>query len=132
MKRILMISSLALLFSGLFVPAADANSDQYRISHLTFSGAFQLPGVTLPEGTYTFERVAPGVIRVLSKNHMTVYGTFMTIPTLRPLRTGHTTKQEVVFGEAAAGEAPPVKVWYPFPAPAFFNYHRSVGYEFLY
>ena len=129
MKRTLMISSLVLLFSGLFVPAADAGLDQYRISHLTFSGEFQLPGMTLPEGTYTFERLAPGVIRVLSRNHMTVYGTFMTIPTLR---AGHTTKQAVVFGEAAVGEAPPLKTWYPFPVPAFFTYHRSVGYEFLY
>jgi len=60
---------------------------------------------------------------------MTVYGTFMTIPTLR---TGHTTKQEAVFGEAAVGEAPPLKTWYPFPVPAFFNFHRSVGYAFLY
>jgi hypothetical protein len=129
MKRILMFSSVALLLTALFVPSADARGDQYTISHLTFSGAFQLPGVTLPPGTYTFKRVAPGVIQVLSRNHQTLYGTFMTVPTLRSERT---VKPEVVFGEAPVGEAPPIVTWFPFPEPAWFNYHRSVGYEFLY
>ena len=128
MKRLLTISFVALL-TALFVPEAYARGDQYTISHLTFSGAFQLPGVTLPAGTYTFKRVAPGVIQVLSQNHQTLYGTFMSVPTLRSERT---LKQEVVFGEAPASEAAPVKVWFPFPEPAWFNYHRSVGYEFLY
>jgi len=53
----------------------------------------------------------------------------MTIPTLRSERT---TKQEVVFGEAPAGEPPPIKVWFPFPEPSWYNWNRSVGYDFLY
>lgn len=131
MKRTLLISSLALLFTALFVPTAQARLDQYTTSHLTFSGPFQLPGMTLPGGTYTFRRVLPGVIQVQSKDHMTLYGTFMTIPTLRPLGE-RTQKQEVVFGEAPQGEAPPLAVWFPFPEPAWLALHRSVGYEFLY
>ena len=129
MKRILLISSMALLFTAALVPTADARLDQYRISHLTFSGAFALPRMVLPGGTYTFERVEPRIVRVLSQDHMTLYGTFMTQPTLR---AGYTTKQEVVFGEVPAGQTPPIKVWYPFPVPEWRNYHTSVGYEFLY
>ena len=129
MKRILLMLALALLLTGAWVPQANAGLDQYRISHLTFSGAFALPGMTLPAGTYTFDRIEPRIVRVLSQDHMTLYGTFMTQPTLRQ---GHTTKQEVVFGEVPYGQAPPVKVWYPFPVPEWRTYHTSVGYEFLY
>ena len=129
MKRVLGMSVMALLFTVLFVPTAEARLDQYTISHLTFSGAFQLPGVTLPGGTYTFRRVAPGVIQVLSRDHATLYGTFMTVPTLK---WGHVTKQEVAMSEARPGETPRVERWFPFPQPAWLMLHRSAGYEFLY
>jgi hypothetical protein len=130
MRRALILASSMALLIVLFVPPAAAGRlDQYTISHLTFSGSVGVPGVVLPAGTYTFKRVLPGVIQVLSKDHMTLYGTFMTIPQLRSERT---TKQEVVLGEVRVGEPPPIAVWYPFPEPAWFNYHRSVGYRFLY
>lgn len=60
---------------------------------------------------------------------MTLYGTFMTIPRLT---TERTTEQKVVFAETPAGEPPRVETWFPFPEPAYFNYRRSVGYDFLY
>ena len=126
MKRALLLtSSMALLIMVFAQPAAAATLDQYTISHLTFSGSVRVPGVVLPAGTYTFKRVLPGVIQVLSKDHMTLYGTFMTIPRLRSERT---TKQEVVFSEVRVGEPPPIAVWYPFPEPAWFNFNQSVGY----
>lgn len=127
-KALVLASAMALLLAAAPTPAA-AGADQYTISHLTFSGPVRLPGVVLGPGTYTFKRLLPGVIQVLSRDHMTLYTTFMTIPTLR---TERTTKQEVVFGEARIGEPPPIAAWFPFPEPAYFNYHRSVGYEFLY
>lgn len=130
MKKTLIVTSSMALLSVLFVPpAVAATMDQYRISHLTFSEPVRLPGVALPAGTYTFERVVPGVIRVLSKDHMTLYGTLMTIPRLRSERT---TKQEVVFREARVGETPAITAWYPFPEPSWVNFSRSVGYGFLY
>ena len=129
MKRMLAMSVVALLFTALLAPTAEARLDQYTISHLTFSESFQLPGVTLPGGTYTFKRVAPGVIQVLNRDHSTLYGTFMTIPTLK---RGHVTKQEIVMSEARAGELARVETWFPFPQPAWLGLHRSVGYEFLY
>lgn len=130
MKRLLTVGFPAMLVVAFLAPPASAaRLDQYTISHLTFSGSFRLPGVSLPAGTYTFKRVRPGLIQMVSKDHMTLYGTFMTIPRLRSERT---TTQEVVFRETHVGEPPPVAVWYPFPEPAWFNFNRSVGYGFLY
>jgi hypothetical protein len=123
------MSAMALLLAAVFAPTAEARLDQYTISHLTFSGTFQLPGVTLPGGTYTFKRVSPGVIQVLSRDHQTLYGTFMTIPTLKQ---GHITETEVVMSEARAGEIPRVETWWPFPQPAWLQLHSSAGYGFLY
>ena len=47
MKRVLAISIMALLSTALFVPTAEASVVE-PISHVTFSGSFQLPGMTLP------------------------------------------------------------------------------------
>jgi hypothetical protein len=48
-----------------------------RTTYLTFSGPVALPGVTLPAGTYTFERANPDgdvhVVRVSSRDQRTVY-----------------------------------------------------------
>ena len=130
MKRtMILVCSMALLTVLLVPPASATGLDQYVISHLTFSAPVRVPGATLPAGTYTFKRIVPGVIQVLSKDHRTVYAMFMTMPRLRADRT---TKQEVVFGEAPAGEPPPVETWFPFPESSWYNWHRSVGYDFLY
>ena len=128
MKRVLAISVMALLSTALTVRTADASVAE-SISHVTFSGSFQLPGMTLPGGTYTFSRVAPNVILVRSRDHRTVYGMFMTIPTLKP---GHLTKPEIVMSEARAGEAPRVERWFPFPRTSYLALHQSTGYELRY
>ncbi len=131
MKNMLWASAFALLFTAVSTAPAPAASNPYTFSHLTFSGSVQLPGVALPAGTYTFMRVAPRVVQVLSRDHRRSYGMFLTVPTLRHDRT---TKQEIVFGEASAGEPPPIKTWFPIPLPepVWTNWHRTVGYEFLY
>lgn len=131
MKNVLWASAFALLLIVVSTAPAPAATNRYTFSHLTFSGSVQLPGVALPAGTYTFMRVSPRVIQVLSRDHRRSYGMFMTIPTLRH---DQTTKQEIVFGEPSVGEPPPIKTWFPVPlsALASYNWHRSVGYEFLY
>ena len=126
MKKMLLLMA-AVLIVALFAPTANASS-QYTPFHLTFTGAFQLPGVVLPAGTYTFDRVAPNVVRVRSLDHKTLYGTFMTIPTLNT----STVRRQIVFGESCACAPPPVSAWFPFPEPWFHTQHRSVGFEFVY
>lgn len=128
MKSLLAASIMVLLTAALAVPAAEA-VNEYTISHVTFSGSFHLPGMTLPGGTYTFSRVAPNVVLVRSRDHLTTYGMFMTIPTLK---WGHLTKPEVIMSEARAGEVPRVERWFPFPQTSYGTLHHSMGYECLY
>lgn len=82
-------------------------------SYLTFSRAVSLPGVTLPAGTYIFERAdqnVPDIVRVLSRDRQKVYLTTFTTSVARPQGLGD---RVVLFGEAAAGSAPPIRVWFP-------------------
>ena len=112
----------------MFVPPAAAG-DQYTTWHPSFSAPVQLPGVALPAGTYTFERFMPGIVQVLSRDHLTSYGLFMTIPELRDERTA---KQAIVFGEAPMCDPPPIQTWFPFPERTAYLFNKSVGYRFLY
>lgn len=126
MKRALTAAFLMTLLLTAFVPSAGAAS-LTGLTHLTFSGPVQLPGVVLPRGTYTFTRMTPNVILVRSKDHSTVYGMFMTIPRLR---WGWTAKDEIVFREAPVGAVPAIEVW--FPRHGAWNRFRSYGHEFVY
>ena len=121
-KALMLLCSLALLV--VFAPPASAE-DVYVSSHLTFSGPFSLPGITLPAGTYLFRFPsrdnAPGVIQVLSENRQIVYAMMMTIPTRRPEASG---KHEITFKEARADAPLAIQAW--------FLPDRSIGYEFLY
>ena len=62
--------------------------DTSRTTHFTFSGAVQLPGVTLPAGTYTFEVVNPNsgsdVVSVTSRDRSKVYLMQFTRTVYRP------------------------------------------------
>ncbi len=76
--------------------------------HLTFSGPFAIPGVSLPPGTYVFRVPARNVIQVLSPDRASVYAMFLTIPATRPEATG---EYEVRWERQV--EAPPrLKTWF--------------------
>jgi hypothetical protein len=80
---------------------------------LTFNRPVALPGVTLPAGTYLFERLEGGanVVRVTeAKTRRPLYMGF-TDPVSR-----HPTLQVdqlVVLGEATRGEPTRVDMWFP-------------------
>jgi hypothetical protein len=86
-----------------------------RTTHFTFSGAVQLPGVTLPAGTYTFEVVntnsGSDIVSVTSRDRSKVYLMQFTRAVYRPSRG--TLKASITLGETPAGTPPPVKAWYP-------------------
>ena len=96
-----------------------------KTNNLTFSKPVSLPGVTLAAGTYVFESgpagTNPNIVRVLSQSrHTQVYMGF-TIPRVRP----HDEAPSVLtFGEAPAGGAAPILVWYPVGS--------TTGHEFMY
>jgi len=95
-------------------------------SKLTFSAPVELPGMTLPAGTYTFKRPDPNtarIIQVFTEDEKKILGTFLTVPTKR---LEVTSDNVVTFKErdAKAEMAPAVHYWY-YPG-------LETGHEFVY
>ncbi len=82
-------------------------------NYLTFSGAVALPGVTLPGGTYIFERLEPGssIVRVLSRDRSKTYLMTFTYLVERPRNLSRDVA--LVLGEARRGEPVPIQSWFP-------------------
>lgn len=116
--------SAAVLAVALVAPAAYAD-DYSKLTLLTFSAPVDLPGITLPAGTYRFALADPEtgrrVIKVSDKDGTKQLGMFLSIPNERMKPTD---KPVVMFREAAAGAPPAVQAWF-YPAESF-------GYEFVY
>ena len=105
---VVLLGVLATSSTGAFGPAD-------RTTHFTFSRAVQLPGVTLPAGTYTFAVANPqgsaDVVKVTSRDGSKLYALKLTLNTYRPM--SRDLKTAIIFGEAKAGTPSPVKAWYP-------------------
>ena len=123
MRRWLIAWSMAILAVGL-APAAHAD-EWNKLTYLTFSGPVNMPGITLPAGTYRFELADPDssrrVVRVSDKDGSKSYGMFLSIsdqklePSDKPL---------VMFKEMPAGAPQAVQAWF-YPG-------ETTGYEFVY
>jgi hypothetical protein len=114
------LGAVAVLIGASLHARANASDTTY----LTFSRAVSLPGVTLPAGTYIFERVdqnIPSIVHVLSRDRKTVYLMAFTTPIARPDSLG---SRVVLLGEAAAGATPKVRAWFPIG--------DNVGHQFNY
>ena len=108
----------------LLAPVATAGQrDQKTI--FTFSGPVEVPGQTLPGGTYVFKLVdSPAnrhIVRIFNKDESEVLGTFLAIPDYRLRPAGKTI---ITFSERPAGSPPAVRGWF-YPG-------RSYGHEFVY
>src|SRR5436190_8136992 len=106
--------------------ASGARADEWnKRTFLTFSGPVQVPGATLPAGTYLFQLADPDnarhVIMVRDKDEKKVYTMFMTVPNDR-LDTP--SDNVVMFRETPAGVARAVKAWW-YPG-------NRMGEEFVY
>jgi len=106
--------------------APRVRADEFtKLTLLTFSGPIDVPGISLPAGTYRFELADPTssrrVIKVSDKDGTKTYGMFISVPNQRMTPTD---KPVVMFKEAAAGAPPAVQAWF-YPG-------ESYGYEFAY
>lgn len=126
MKRVTAIAAVlvaaVLVAFSMNVRAQDLNPQEK--TYLTFSGPVELPGMTLPAGTYTFKLAdTPGrnVVQVLSQDEQTLHGQFLFVQANRTEPTGETV---VTFRETAEGATPAVQYWY-YPGEA-------IGKEFVY
>jgi hypothetical protein len=94
-------------------------------TYLTFSGDVELPGKTLPAGTYTFEIFdSPSdrhIVQVFDRDRQQLITTLMTVPAQRLEVSDETV---VTFEERAEDAPPAVHFWY-YPG-------RQIGHEFIY
>ncbi len=114
----------AAVLTAAFAPAAHAD-DFTKLTLLTFSGPVDVPGITLPAGTYRFQLADPSsgrrVVKVSDKDGTKTYGMFLSIPNQRMTPSNTPV---VMFKETAAGAPPAVQVWF-YPGETY-------GYEFAY
>ena len=118
-----MACSAAVLTLGL---ATSAHADEWtKLIYLTFSGPVNMPGITLPSGTYRFELMDPDssrrVIRVSDKEGTKNYGIFLTIS---DQKMEPSNEAVVMFKEQPAGAPQAVRAWF-YPG-------ETHGYEFVY
>ncbi len=122
--RVLKALCCAAAITAMLAPAARAD-EWNKKTILTFSGAVQVPGATLPAGSYVLKLAdIPGnrhVVQVFDKDEKKIYTTILAIPNdrLEP-----TDKPVVLFSERASGSPQAVKVWY-YPGD-------RIGDEFVY
>jgi hypothetical protein len=114
------------LLGVLATSAASAMFDTRRATYFTFNRSVQLPGVTLPAGTYVFEIASAGssthVVLVRSRDRSTLHAFKMTNTIYRP--ASRQLEAVVTFGETSPGTPPQVKAWYP--------QSETIGREFIY
>ena len=106
--------------------APSAHADEWnKKTILTFSGPVQIPGVTLPAGSYVFKLAdIPGnrhVVQVFDKDEKKIYTTMLAIPNER---LEASDEPVVLFSERASGSPQAIKVWF-YPG-------NRVGNEFVY
>ena len=124
--RMLKVLLCATAIAALTAPLAEAQTAQWtKKTHLTFSGPVQIPGKTLPAGTYTF-RVMDlladrHVLQILDQNEQTLISTVLTVP---QQKLEQAENNVVMFNERPAGAPPAIKLWY-YPA-------ATIGNEFVY
>ena len=117
---VVLLGVLATSAVGAFINAS-------RTTYFTFSRSVQLPGVTLPAGTYTFEVVNPtgGSDAVIVRSRDRSKGVCVEVdPGRLSASSRHDMKAAITFGETPAGTPPPVKAWYP--------QGETLGREFIY
>jgi hypothetical protein len=126
MKRVTSIATACvaavILAVGANVGAQDFNTQERTF--LTFSNSVELPGMTLPAGTYTFKLAdtqSRSVVQVLSQDEKQIHGQFLFVPAERQEVTGETV---ITFRETREGTIPAVQYWY-YPG-------EKIGKEFIY
>ena len=113
---------LTLLLAGAFVAKASLDD---KLTIFTFSQPVELPGVTLPAGTYAFKVLDSladrNIVQVWDKDQKKLYGTFLAIPDYTP---NPSNKTIIKFSERTPGAPKAVKEWF-YPG-------ESMGWEFVY
>lgn len=126
MKRVTAIAA-AVFIAALVALTIKVNAQDFNPlekTYLTFSAPVELPGMTLPAGTYTFKLAdtpSRNVVQVLSQDEKKIHGQFLFVQAQRRDPSADTV---VTFRETAEGTTPAVHYWY-YPG-------ETIGKEFVY
>jgi hypothetical protein len=126
MKRVTLIATAIVLavLVGMSARVSAQNPVPSERTFMTFSNTVEMPGVTLPAGTYVF-RIADtptrNVVQVLSGDEKDILGQWTFVQAERPQVSGDTV---VMFKESPEGTMPAVQYWY-YPG-------ERIGKEFIY
>src|SRR5437867_4642362 len=122
--RLLRVLCCALAFAAIVAPGARADEHD-KLTYFTFSGPVQIPGHTLPAGTYKFKLAdSPSnrhIVQVFNKDGSKLYATILAIP---DQRLDPSDKPVVMFKETPAGSPSAVRAWF-YPG-------NTIGDEFVY
>lgn len=127
LRKSLFVFCAVALLSALVVPGTAAAQDNNwnQRTYFTFSAPVELPGKTLPPGTYLFRLVdSPSnrhVVQVFDKDEKDILVTALAIPAQRMEAAD---EPEVRFMEVAANQPAAIRTWW-FPG-------RTIGHEFIY
>jgi hypothetical protein len=126
MKRVTLIATALVLAVLVGMPASVSaqNTVVNQRTFMTFSNTVEMPGVTLPAGTYVFrlaDSPTRNVVQVLSKDEKDILGQWTFVQAQRNKATEDTV---VMFKEMPEGAMPAVQYWY-YPG-------ESIGKEFIY
>ena len=120
----LFVTALVLALVAAFAGTTAAQTDTRDRTFMTFSGAVEMPGVTLPAGTYVFKLAdtpSRNVVEVWDRDEKKMIGHWLFVQAERPEVSQDTV---VMFKETAAGTTPAVHFWY-YPG-------ERIGKEFVY
>jgi len=120
----LIVTALVIALVSVFAGTTAAQTDTRDRTFLTFSGAVEMPGVTLPAGTYVFKLAdtpSRNVVEVWDRDEKHMVGHWLFVQAQRPDVSQETV---VMFKETAAGQTPAVHFWY-YPG-------EKIGKEFVY
>jgi hypothetical protein len=113
-KTTVLVTCATVLLTAGFASAQDTSS---RVTRMTFTAPVELPGVTLPAGTYTFRLADPKgdggrhIVQILDEKDEKIVATVMAMPARR-LKTEEVNV--VTFREeaASAGKPSAIRFWY--------------------
>ena len=123
--RTVTIAMLTLVFAaGIVVPNLHADEEDKK-TIITFSEPVQVPGTTLPAGTYTFKLADStsdrNIVQIFNADSTRLITTILAIPNERLTPTGNTVLK---FDERPSGQPEALKAWF-YPGDNF-------GEEFVY
>src|SRR2546428_8937079 len=108
--RVLKTLCCAAMLMALAAPGARAD-EWNKKTILTFSGPVQIPGATLPAGSYAFKLADLSgnrhVVQVFDKDEKKIYTTLLALPNQR---LEPSDKPIILFTERASGSPQAVKV----------------------